>query len=54
MKSAYLALIAALIVVVGAYFMAELICGNVHRLQCPGITLCVLAGCFFFASFMDD
>lgn len=54
MKSAYLALIAALIIVVGCYFAAEAICGNIDRLQCPGVALCVLVGCFLLAAFMDD
>lgn len=54
MKSAYLALIAALITVVGCYFAAEAICGNIDRLQCPGVALCVLVGCFVACSFMQD
>lgn len=54
MKSAYLALIAAFIAVVFCYSMAELICGNLDRLQCPGVALCVLVGCFGMASFMDE
>lgn len=54
MRNAYLALIAALIVVVGCYFAAEAICGNIDRLQCPGVALCVLVGCFMLAAFMDD
>lgn len=54
MKSAYLALIAALIGVVGCYFMAEAICGNLDRLQCPGVALCVLVACFLLAAFMDE
>lgn len=54
MNSAYLALIAALIAVVGCYSIAELICGNLDRLQCPGVALCVLLGCFMLAAFMDD
>lgn len=54
MRNATLALIAALIVVVGCYFMAELICGNLDRLQCPCVALCVLVGCFMLAAFMGD
>lgn len=54
MRNAYLAFIATLIGVVGCYFMAEAICGNLDRLQCPGVVLCVLVGCFVACSFMQD